>query len=120
LDLETFQQQVAFWGPYNFPGQPDWCPAMGVGEEAGELMHSHLKRFQGIRSNEKLVEKGKDALGDILVYAAHYCVTQGWSLQDCLDSTWLSVRERDWQQNPETGIISPLNSIYPWTEHAGA
>lgn len=77
---------------------------LGVGEEAGELMHAHLKTLQGIRlTSEEGREKKKDAVGDIIVYLAHYCSEEDISLYECIERAWGEVRERDWKANPQTG-----------------
>lgn len=118
ISLDTLQDQHQVWSKYNWGGQRSWAPLMGMVEELGELAHSHLKRHQGIRYHEDLDRKGQDAVGDILIYAAHYCNTQEWSMQQLLDETWMEVRERDWIQNPDTGVIQPSQSKYPWTRKA--
>lgn len=58
------------------PWHPNHAPAMGVGEEIGELCHAILKNFQKIRGfddEKKFREAVIDAFGDIMVYLSHWC-----------------------------------------------
>lgn len=103
LTLGAFQKQVKEWQEHNFPDHEPWEPLVGLSEEVGELSHAHLKRYQGIRKDEDHEANGQDAIGDILVYLADYCTQMGWSLQECLDATWQTVRERDWKKDPIGG-----------------
>lgn len=74
-DLQTIQQEVGEWSAENFgTEQPATYPLAGAGEELGELVHSVLKRKQGIRLDEEDVgtEAEIDAVGDIGVYLLDY------------------------------------------------
>ena len=104
LSLTQLQEEVSAWSKRNFPQEHLHHPLLGVGEEAGELFHAHLKEEQGIRgTKEEHVEAAKDAIGDILIYLADYCARRGFSLQTCIESTWKKVKERDWKKNKTTG-----------------
>lgn len=120
LSLKQFQKELAEWlmqQPFG-PGQPPHEPLLGIVEEVGELAHAHLKEAQGIRGTSKeLQAKGKDAIGDILVYAAGYCITRGWSLQECLELAWGVVKKRNWAQDSSNGRAGePLPSNYEPTD----
>lgn len=39
-------------------------------------------------------EKGKDAVGDILIAVLGYCIAKQWDAQQILDETFLQVSER--------------------------
>jgi NTP pyrophosphatase (non-canonical NTP hydrolase) len=103
LSLDSFQRQQKAWSEHNFPGQENWVPLLGVVEEVGELAHAHIKAHQGIRTDQDHEAKGKDAVGDIMVYLAHYCTDRGWSLQECMEQTWARVAKRDWRADPASG-----------------
>lgn len=78
LTFRQLQTENAEWAEHNFPetvGEGlSYRSLLGVFEEAGELAHAHLKGEQGIRHTSQEIHAMKaDAVGDILVYLAHYC-----------------------------------------------
>jgi NTP pyrophosphatase (non-canonical NTP hydrolase) len=78
LDYRVFQQEVDEWSRQNFGSSPAWQPLMGLLEEVGELAHAYLKRAQGIRGTKEEHDAAeRDALGDIMVFLAHYCCRRG-------------------------------------------
>lgn len=104
-ELEIFQSQVGRWAEGNFGKTPAYRPLLGAVEEMGELAHAQLKKEQGVREGEERFEiDASDAIGDILVYLAHYCAVTGLSLQEAVDTTWAKVRQRDWKKYPKTGM----------------
>lgn len=101
LTFRDLQEEQREWVAHNFPGRESWNPLLGIGEEVGELMHAHLKGHQGIRGTvEEHRAKGRDAVGDILIYLADYCSAMGFDLQQCVEETWAKVKRRDWRANP--------------------
>jgi NTP pyrophosphatase (non-canonical NTP hydrolase) len=105
--LEQLQTEHAPWLARNFPEQTAHQALLGAMEELGELAHAHLKAEQGIRGDDKLHMAEKiDAIGDIVIYLASYCTTNGISLEEAVWTTWEKVRRRNWQRNPLTGQIS--------------
>lgn len=86
------------------PSQQPWELLLGIQEEVGELSRAHLKQHQKIRgTSEGWEEKGKDAVGDILVFLAGYCAARGWSLQECVEKATTEVFQRDWTKYPNNG-----------------
>jgi len=78
--VQTIQQEVGEWSEENFgTDQPATYPLGGAGEELGELMHSVLKRLQGIRLEDEDVgvEAEVDAVGDVGVYLLDYLYRAG-------------------------------------------
>lgn len=103
-DLDELQAQVAEWAATNFPEATSLQCALGVSEECGELAHSILKRDQGIRGTaEEHANAAQDAIGDICVFLMHLCVLNKWSFNECLETTWRTVRERNWSKHPSNG-----------------
>lgn len=118
MDLYDFQEKHDEWLRHNFPDQKPHDALLGLAEEVGELAHAHLKYEQGIRGltfSEYITQAG-DAIGDIMIYLASYCNTNGFDLGSCLDKAWEEVSARDWKANPETG--TPTNE--PATEVRGS
>lgn len=79
--LKDVQMEVGEWSEENFGAeQPSHYPLMGAGEELGELIHSILKRKQGIRQDEEDVgvEAERDAVGDIGVYLMDFLYREGY------------------------------------------
>lgn len=72
LDFEELVEAVGTWSEDNFGDQPAYYPAKGACEEWGELLHSDLKRDQGIRLDDDDVgdDAERDAVGDIVIYLA--------------------------------------------------
>lgn len=103
--LRILQHQVRDWAKQNFGDVPTWMPLMGAMEELGELSHAHLKEAQDIRLHENHPEKAKDAVGDLIVYLAHYCSVRGFDLEDIVNETWEKVSKRDWRKDPHTAHI---------------
>ncbi len=104
--LRAFQTDHRFWLQHNFPDQRAHQPLLGLAEEVGELAHAHLKMEQGIRMLDRAlyVAQAEDAVGDIMIYLASYCNTNGLDMAECLETAWEEVSERDWIQYPETGV----------------
>lgn len=102
--FSQLQKEIDRWAVHNFgEDQPDWHPLLGVGEEAGELMHVYLKTTQGIRS-QSLDEKGRDAVGDLTVYLMAFCEKMGWDFEETVRETWGLVKQRDWKRFPKDGV----------------
>ena len=106
MDLAELQRQHREWLAHNFPGQAPHHGLLGVVEELGELAHAHLKAEQGIRGYDdegKTAAEIRDAVGDIVIYLASYCNTNGIDLGACVREAWEQVSRRDWAAEPETG-----------------
>lgn len=73
MDLARFQQEVGAWGKKNFGDQPTWIPLHGIIEELGELLDSDGD------------DEYEDALGDCMVYLAHFCALSGRDLEALWD-----------------------------------
>lgn len=103
INFEILQREVDEWSKKNFGENPPLWKFLGVVEEVGELAHAELKMLQGIRTDEDHEAKGKDAVGDILVYLVDYCSRRGWSMQDIIEQVWGRVKQRDWKKDPVKG-----------------
>lgn len=120
-EFHVFQLQVLDWLKRQpFHPQKAHHPLLGIGEEVGELMHSHLKNEQNIRGSSAQHRAGKiDAIGDILVYLAGYCIAEDLDLGECVKRAWNEVRERDWNKNRETGAVRTDGPDGPPLVHNG-
>ena len=45
----------------------------------------------------------KDSIGDLLIYLAAYANQNDISIQECMETAWNEVKERDWVKYPNTG-----------------
>lgn len=107
MEKETLTEEVARWAKKNFGTQEPWEPLLGAGEELGELYHSYLKMYQGIRgSKENHIAGMKDAVGDVMIYLANFCGLMGWDLGSIARETWAEVRQRDWVKNQANGAVA--------------
>lgn len=113
--LRVFQDEHRDWLKYNFPDQAPHDALLGLAEEVGELAHAHLKFEQGIRGlNEaEYRRQAGDAIGDIMIYLASYCNTNGFDMAWELEKAWEEVRARDWQTHPETGAATTSTELPP-------
>ena len=81
--IQDLQLKLYEWQNYNFGPQPNDRLLLGICEEAGELCHSALKKFQGIRGTpEQHMANMKDAIGDMMIYTLNYLNGVG---QKCCD-----------------------------------
>lgn len=104
VDLRTLQDEHQEWLEHNFPNQESHDALLGIVEEVGELAHSHLKKNQGIRGTDRdHVVAIRDAIGDIVIYLASYCNTNGYVFDECVEDAWQEVLVRDWQANKVDG-----------------
>ena len=100
-----FEIAVGEWADRNFGRVASWHPLLGVGEELGELNHAHLKRAQGIRGvdDAQYRKDAIDAVGDIVIFLAHYCYLNEIDMVAAINETWAKVGQRDWKADPEKG-----------------
>ena len=73
-------------------------------EEVGELAHAHLKKEQGIRTNEDHEAKKIDAIGDVVFYLLDYCNKEGLDFETCINTALKEIEQRDWRKNKINGI----------------
>jgi len=105
MDLRTLQDGHRQWLHHNFGEQQEHQALLGLIEEVGELAHAHLKAEQNIRGSlEEHREEAKDAIGDIVIYLASYCTTNGYDLANCVAGAWAEVSGRDWIKYPINGV----------------
>jgi NTP pyrophosphatase (non-canonical NTP hydrolase) len=102
MDLAELQDRHRTWLQHNFPNQQPHDALLGLAEEVGELSHAHLKNQQGIREVD-FRQLAEDAIGDIVIYLASYCNTNGFDLSWCVEKTWRKVSQRDWVADPQKG-----------------
>ncbi len=103
--LRRLQTEHMLWLERNFPQQQGHDPLLGLVEEVGELAHAHLKASQGIRGTpQELQAEARDAIGDIVIYLASYCNSNGYDLAGCVQEAWTQVHQRDWQRYPKDGV----------------
>jgi hypothetical protein len=112
-ELQDIQQEVGEWAVENFgEKQPATYPLGGAGEEMGELMHSVLKRLQGIRLEEDGVgvEAEVDAVGDIGVYLFDYLYRSGIEFE--IDGTIREAAEDYDKQRSDMMMLGHLFQEY--------
>ena len=107
MTLREIQTEQAAWLKHNFPefdSQKSYQALLGVVEEVGELSHAHLKRELNIRGTaEELDEKGKDAIGDIIIFLLAYCSAKSWDCEEIVNEVWSRVGKRDFVSDPLEG-----------------
>lgn len=106
MSIREIQAEHAAWSKKNFPNAEPWMPILGVIEEVGELAHAYLKRAQGIRgTQEQHTENMQDAVGDVVIFLMDFCTRHGFDLEEIIETTWEEVKQRDWEKNPENGVL---------------
>lgn len=103
FNLLVLQDEAKEWQAKNFKDAKSYQPLLGLVEEVGELSHAHLKAEQNIRTKDNHFAEKVDAVGDIVVFLAHYCVLNGISLHSAVMDTWHVVKDRDWIKFPQNG-----------------
>jgi NTP pyrophosphatase (non-canonical NTP hydrolase) len=104
ITFKQLETEVKEWAQRNFPDAKPHQPLLGAQEEIGELSHAHLKQEQGIRGTPEQHKMDKmDAVGDAIIFLAHYSGLNGFSLSDAVTCTWGKVKQRDWQKNKANG-----------------
>jgi hypothetical protein len=99
--FSDIEKEAGDWAERNFPNNDPMDCLLGLGEEVGELYHAHLKGRQGVRyPQEEIPIMKKDAVGDIVLYLFDYCRREGFTVWECLQIAWETVRKRDWLVNP--------------------
>ena len=105
--LYELQSEQVPWVAHNFPSREPFYPLLGAVEEIGELAHAHLKMLQGIRgSKEEHLANARDAVGDIVIFLADYCQAMGFDFQQVVETTWDTVKQRDFRKYPKDGRSS--------------
>ena len=104
MNLHELQAEHMAWLERNFPQQQNHDPLLGLVEEVGELAHAHLKAAQSIRGMpQEHRADAIDAIGDIVIFLASYCNSNGFDLESAVVETWHKVKQRDWQRYPQDG-----------------
>lgn len=105
IELRSIQLAQLVWRERNFPtSREPWVPALGISEECGEICHSVLKRYQGIRGTEQEhLDAIADGIGDVTIYLLDLCNMLGLNFDEVLEKTWEQVNQRDWITYPING-----------------
>lgn len=104
MRLSELQEESRKWLAHNFPNQVKHQALLGVVEEVGELSHAFLKSEQGIRgTKEEHLDAMVDAIGDITIYLASFCNTNGINFEAAVILAWGAVSQRDWIKYPSNG-----------------
>lgn len=112
MNFGFVQDRHRAWANKNFGegGGANWRPLrafLGVVEEVGELSHALLKQHQGIRGDWAEHEaKGKDAVGDVILFLTDLCNRKGWDLQQIMEDVTAEVWARDWTKNRDNGEVA--------------
>jgi len=95
--MHDLQIKLHAWQNYNFGPQPNDRLLLGICEEVGELCHSSLKKFQGIRGTpQEHMDNMKDAVGDIMIYTLNYLSGINERCHDIIRA--------DFQENPDEKV----------------
>lgn len=85
FDIEKFQGEVITWAHHNFPNSDHMNPLVGLTEEMGELFETfqchHTCGWTGTQKDSNWV----DAVGDMMIFLAHYCALNGYHFLQCYD-----------------------------------
>ena len=104
IDLRTMQKEVRAWGKKHFPGaEPHYC-VLGAMEELGELAHAHLRLLERLGDVSAQEAKERDAVGDVVVFLAHFCEMKGYDLESIIKGVWQEVQERASKRYPNNGL----------------
>lgn len=84
FDPDKFQGEVVKWAAHSFPRAQLHEPLLGVVEEIGELYEAFYLQNS---SKAPVIKESEidDAVGDIMIFLAHYCGLNGYDIMDCVD-----------------------------------
>lgn len=85
FNIEDLQQEQAEWSLHNFGEQPSYYALLGIVEEVGELNQALFSYLSLEATWNNLCGEIEDAIGDVTVFAAHYCSHQEWYFKNLYD-----------------------------------
>lgn len=100
--FKQLQDEHRLWVAHNFPTAEPYKFLLGAMEELGELCHAQLKSELGIRAGDWNARQ-QDAVADIIIFLAGYCSVKGYDLETLVTTTWSTVKQRDWVNDPVNG-----------------
>lgn len=109
FDPEQFQGQVMRWASHNFPNTQTHQPLLGIVEEFGE--------FVGAVERQDHLEI-EDAIGDMMIFLAHYCGMNGYSLFYCASKVRNSYSPMLYPDSQADGAIVDLMKVIGQLSHA--
>jgi len=74
--------------------------ALNVAEEAGELTREDRLELDSGHFEE---DNAKDAVGDIFIALAGYCIARGWDMEEVIEETWKQLEKR-WTSGQKVGV----------------
>lgn len=85
---------------------------LNVNKYLGKLSKTELKLLLTAKNNkEKLIEKVKNSLGELMNNLFAYCDLRGFKLEECLQTAFDEVMKRDWTKNKENGSVENVLAI---------
>lgn len=115
FDPEGFQAAVMKWTGHNFPRAQKHQPLLGIMEEIGELVEA-LEKSRGKPGDAVVLSpEVEDAVGDTMVFLAHFSGMNGFSLIQC------SAKQRDrfaMMLHPQLNIRNELMKAVGKLAHA--
>lgn len=117
LDFPELTERVGQWSEQQFGEQPSIFDAKGAIEEVGELIHSDLKRDQGIREDDDAVgpQAEQDAVADVIIYLADLAYRE--DLEITLHD---AIGHRETKDGALVETIDALKHIYDMLEEGTA
>jgi len=107
--MRVVQDIANAWQREQFGDTTTMQALAGVTEEVGELAHALLKTEQNIRQDKDHDAEGQDAIGDIVMYLMHVCMTKGWDFGDCVRGALKTIIARDWRE--ERGLSGDVSQV---------
>ena len=96
VDLVAFQKEVEMWTFRNWGSAPSALALIKIQEELGELSANYIRRIEGRpdKAQQDFQDGIFDAVGDIVISLTGFCVREGISLTDAINTVWEEVRQR--------------------------
>lgn len=104
--FSDLQVRLARWETTHFNSCEPWKFALGVGEEAGELLGAVLKSYTKIRNHaDRVFSEAKiaDAIGDCAIYLMQLSTIYRLDFGTLVFGIAMIVTRRDWTRWPLTG-----------------
>lgn len=91
--ISSLQKEHKAWLDTMYPNQPQWLPAAGCLEEAGELLHAIIATERnacfGAEARypaDEVERRLTDAIGDCIIYVCSLCNSMDWNFEDLYES----------------------------------
>jgi NTP pyrophosphatase (non-canonical NTP hydrolase) len=101
MDIDLVQAYTGNTGDFQATSSPMYI--LQIMKNLGKVAHAHLKLKQGIRVTEDHIGNCKKYCAMVLESVQYFCLNEEFELDSLVNTTWDSVKQRDWKKFPKNG-----------------